>query len=55
MTRKLRRTKRWTVKLTAGPMSRTMTVEAPTAGQAILTAAEYVNGTDWTPCVAWPR
>lgn len=55
MTRKFRKTRKWTVKLTAGPMSRTMTVEAPTAAQAIHTAADYLVGTPWTPARAWPR
>lgn len=55
MTRRIRKTRTWTVKLTAGPMGRTVTVEAPTAGAAILAAAEYVEGTAWVPTVAWPR
>lgn len=55
MHRRLRRTRKWTVKLTAGPMSHTMTVEAPTAAQAIHTAADFLVGTPWTPARAWPR
>lgn len=55
MHRRLRRTRKWTVKLTAGPMSRTVTVEAPTAAQAIHTAADYLVDTPWTPASAWPR
>lgn len=55
MSRKIRKHRQWTVKLMDGPMGRTVTVRAASAGAAILAAAEYVEGTAWTPTVAWPR